>query len=331
MSSSSQHLTQSLQRLFCLLLLVGMLAPAVASAHADNNRRGKKRAAAKTTKVAKTVKNAKATKLKITATDEYSEATTTPEEEVAAAAKANKYRFEKSNLENIQELFGYDISQKDTLRISGFWLTQMRYSIPENLWKVFPNDTYAGAGKETLPLSKMDATQRFPLNARYEGFVLTQHDNPEQFYMLFYDKASEKFVGAKQTVGAEYARGIMKYKTVSYLLQNSAKQPVLTICTRSTRSDDETCTDNCFSHYRIEVRTFKNEEWVQQYSLEQTNDGDKASYDIDCTDVATKKQLQATVQSIFGAYVPKFLEAGEFRNVTATPNTTNASPSVEIH
>jgi hypothetical protein len=112
----------------------------------------------------------------------------------------------------------------------------------------------------------------------------------------------------------------MKYKTVSYLTENTQKQPVLTICTRSTRNDDETCTDNCFAHYRIEVRTFKNGEWVTQYTMEQSNDGSKASYDIDCGDIAIKKQLQASVQTIFARFVPKFIEAGEFRNTTA-PST----------
>ncbi len=318
-------LNNTFKTLFCLALTAVTLMPLSVDAHNTNNRsKSKKRAAKAAAKPAKVVKAPKKLVVETVKTDDYvAEAQISPEEATATALKANKYRFEKSNLENIQELFGYDISQKDTMRISGFWLSQMRYSIPENLWKIFPTGTYASKNSN-IELKDMDATQRFPLGGRYEGFVLTQHNNPENFYMLFYDKNVEKFVGATQPVGAEYSRGIMQYKTVSYLTQNAMQQPVLTVCTRSTRNDDESCTDNCFAHYRIEVRTFKNGEWTSQYSMEQTNDGSKASYDIDCGDPVIKKQLQSNIQSIFAHYVPKFIEAGEFRNtIMATPSTVS--------
>ncbi len=324
--SINNFISQSLKGAICVAVAIGTLLPTTVSANHENNRTKNKKRTSSAKVAVKGAKAPKSAKIKTTdskpaSPDEASNVVITPDEATAAAYKANKYRFEKSSLENVQELFGVDISQKDTLRISGFWLSQMRYSIPETLWKTFPADTYPG-DKGQLTLKDMDATQRFPLGTRYEGFILTQHQSPEQFYMLWYDKTTDKFVGSTQTVGAEYIRNNMKYKTVSYLTENALKQPVLTVCTRSTRTDDDACTDNCFAHYRIEVRTFKNGDWVSQYTMEQTNDGDRASYDIDCTDVATKKQLQSSVQSIFARYVPKFMEAGEFRNTTAaTPST----------
>ncbi len=324
--NNNNLITNTFKTLLCLSITIGAFMPLSADAHNTNNRSKSKKRAAKAVATTKTVKTAKTPKKVVTETvktDDYAEAQISPDEATTAALKANKYRFEKSNLENIQELFGYDISQKDTMRISGFWLSQMRYSIPENLWKIFPQGTYASKSSN-VELKNMDATQRFPLGNRYEGFVLTQHDNPENFYMLFYDKNAEKFVGGTQPVGAEYSRGIMQYKTVSYLTENAMQQPVLTVCTRSTRNDDENCTDNCFSHYRIEVLTFKNGDWVSQSAMEQPNDGSKASYDIDCGEPALKKQLQSSIQSIFAHYVPKFIEAGEFRNtIMATPSTVS--------
>jgi hypothetical protein len=214
---------------------------------------------------------------------------------------------EKNDQEILQELFGFDSSNRDTAFTSPYWLGQMRFTIPEQYAKIFPKGTVYDEGK-ALTIYDMDATQRIlPLSKQYEGYIVTPHADPKNFYLYLYNRVTKQMLPNPQKVANEYSTASMRYKTYSYVFEEPGNSKLKMMnCTRSTRIDSDTCLVNCSAEYRIEGFEFNNGSWQSKYTIQQSRKGtDVVGSTVSCGDGSLRQYLEARANAVVSYYFRK--------------------------
>jgi hypothetical protein len=214
---------------------------------------------------------------------------------------------EKTDQEVLQELFGFDGSNRDTAFMSPYWLGQMRFTIPEQYAKIFPKESVYEEGRN-LTIYEMDATQRIlPLSGQYEGYVVTAHKDPKYYYLYLYNKAQKRMMNSPQKIASEYESGSMRYKTYSYIFEDAASGKLKMMnCTRSARIDNDTCTVACSADYRVEGMEFNGSSWQTKYVVQQYRTGTKVtSSNVSCGDSSLRSFLEARANAFISYYFRK--------------------------
>jgi hypothetical protein len=214
---------------------------------------------------------------------------------------------EKTDQEVLQELFGFDGSNRDTAFMSPYWLGQMRFTIPEQYAKIFPKESVYEEGRN-LTIYEMDATQRIlPLSGQYEGYVVTAHKDPKYYYLYLYNKAQKRMMSSPQKIASEYESGSMRYKTYSYIFEDAASGKLKMMnCTRSARIDNDTCTVACSADYRVEGMEFNGSSWQTKYVVQQYRIGTKVtSSNVSCGDSSLRSFLEARANAFISYYFRK--------------------------
>jgi hypothetical protein len=214
---------------------------------------------------------------------------------------------EKTDQEVLQELFGFDGSNRDTAFMSPYWLGQMRFTIPEQYAKIFPKESLYEEGKP-LTIYDMDATQRIlPISSQYEGYVVTPHKDPKNYYLYLYSRAQKRMLTAPNKVASEYSTTTMHYKTYSYVFEDLATGKLkMMACTRSARLDLDTCTANCVADYRIDGYEFNGASWQTKYTIQQSrSDAKVTSSSVSCGDASLRAFLEGRANTFVSYYFRK--------------------------
>lgn len=214
---------------------------------------------------------------------------------------------EKTDQEVLQELFGFDASNRDTAFMSPYWLGQMRFTIPEQYAKIFPKENIYEDGKP-LTINEMDATQRIlPISALYEGYIVTPHKEPKNYYLYIYNRAQKRMIFTPHKVASEYSSTSMHYKTYSYIFEDAVSGKLkMMACTRSARLNSDTCTVNCPADYRIEGFEFNGVSWQTKYTMQQSrSDAKVTSSSVSCGDANLRAFLEGRANALVSYYFRK--------------------------
>ena len=213
---------------------------------------------------------------------------------------------EKTDQEILQELFGFDASNRDTAFMSPYWLGQMRFTIPEQYAKIFPKESVYEDSRK-LTIYEMDATQRIlPISKHYEGYVVTAHTDPKHYYLYLYDRIQKRMISTPQKIASEYTAGAMHYKTYSYIFEDGSGKLKMMNCTRSARVDNDTCTVSCAADYRVEGLEFNGASWQTKYVVQQFRTGTKVtSSNVSCGDGSLRSNLEARANAFISYYFRK--------------------------
>jgi hypothetical protein len=214
---------------------------------------------------------------------------------------------EKTDQEVLQELFGFDGSNRDTAFMSPYWFGQMRFTIPEQYAKIFPKENIYEDGKP-LTINDMDATQRIlPVSAQYEGYVVTPHKDPKNYYLYLYNRLQKRMISTPHKVASEYSSSTMHYKTYSYVFEEPASTKLkMMTCTRSTRLGADTCSMNCAADYRIEGFEFNGASWQTKYAIQQSrSDAKVTSSNVSCGDASLRAFLEGRANAFVSYYFRK--------------------------